>query len=77
MNEFLQEEYYHNTVLEYCIALMIILVGLVIVRIIKRIILIRLIKFSDSTKGNFDNYIFNSITVWHSCLIHYSGVFWP
>ncbi len=61
MNEFLQEEYYHNTVLEYCIALMIILVGLVIVRIIKRIILIRLIKFSDSTKGNFDNYIFNSI----------------
>lgn len=61
MNEFLQEEYYNNTVLEYCIALGIILVGFVVVRIIKRVILIRLIKFSNRTKGNFDNYVFRSI----------------
>lgn len=61
MNDFFQKEYYHNTVLEYCIALGIILVGLIIVRVIKSVILTRLKRFSDRTTGNFDNYIFNSI----------------
>lgn len=61
MNDFLQEEFYHNKVLSYCIALGIILIGFVVVRIIKRVILIRLIKFSDRTTSNFDNYVFRSI----------------
>lgn len=61
MNDFFQEEYYHNTVLDYCIALGIILIGFVLVRVIKSVVLTRFKKISDRTTGNFDNYIYNSI----------------
>lgn len=61
MNDFFQREYYHNTVQEYCIALGIIVLGLILVRIVKRVILLQLKNLARRTDSNFDNYLFDSL----------------
>jgi small-conductance mechanosensitive channel len=61
MNEFLKQEYFHNTVLDYCIAAAIIVFGLLIVKIFKRTILKQLKKVSDRTSNKGDNFIVDSI----------------
>ena len=61
MNEFLKQEYFHNTVLDYLIAAAIIFFGLLIVKLFKRTILRQLKKFSDRTSNKGDNFIVDSI----------------
>lgn len=61
MNDFLQREYYHNTVLEYCIALGIIILGFALVRIIKSVILIKLKKIAERTNTHVDDYTFQGL----------------
>ncbi len=61
MDSFLQEEYMNNRVLDYLIAIGIILVGLILVRVMRNVILARLHRWADSTKTKADDFIINSV----------------
>ncbi|MBL0742521.1 mechanosensitive ion channel family protein [Chryseolinea lacunae] len=57
MEDFLSQKYFNNTVEDYLIAASVILVGMAALAIFKKIILIRLKKWSEKTETNFDNYV--------------------
>jgi len=61
MDEFLKQEYFHNTVQDYIIAAAIIVFGLTAVKLFKRTLLRQLKKFSDRTSTKGDNFIVDSI----------------
>lgn len=61
MNEFLKQEYFHNTVLDYLVAAAIIVFGLLIVKLFKQTILKRLKKLSDRSSNMGDNFIVDSM----------------
>lgn len=59
--EILERVYFHNTVLDYLIALAIILVGLTFVRVLRNSILGRLKKWSARTSATGDDFVLTSI----------------
>lgn len=61
MEDFLDEQYWNNTVQDYLIVLATILLGMIIVKLFKRTILNRLKKLAEKTAGNLDDYIVESI----------------
>lgn len=61
MNDILSKVYYNNTVQDYLIALGIIVGGILILRIFKKVILSRLKKWSDQTETKLDNFLINTI----------------
>ena len=60
MEGFLQDEYMNNRVLDYLIAIGVILVGLVLVRVVRKVVLARLHRWADSTETKADDFIINS-----------------
>jgi small-conductance mechanosensitive channel len=60
-SDFFTRIYYHNTVLDYAVALGIMVFGLLIVRIFKRTILQRLRKWTQKTNNNLDDFVFDSL----------------
>ncbi|WP_333821119.1 mechanosensitive ion channel family protein [Ohtaekwangia sp.] len=61
MNQLLEREYFHNTVLDYLIAASIIVLGTLLLRLFKRTILRRLKLLADKTTTQGDNFIVKSI----------------
>lgn len=61
MNDFLLRTWYHNTVLEYLIALAIIAFSFILIKVVKNIFLVKLRKATSRTKTNVDDYIISSI----------------
>ena len=61
MNDFLDQVYYNNTVQQYLIALAIILGGILLLSLFKKIILIRLRKWADNTETNLDDLAINAV----------------
>ncbi|HYG20408.1 MAG TPA: mechanosensitive ion channel family protein [Ohtaekwangia sp.] len=61
MDNFLQQEYFGNTVQAYLIAAAIILVGTLLLRLFKRFILSSLQKWAATTEGNIDDVIVQSL----------------
>ena len=61
VNDILEQVYFGNTVLDYLIALGIILAGFLIVMIFKRVILQRIKRWTEKTVTNFDDYVVRSI----------------
>ncbi|MCC9136049.1 mechanosensitive ion channel family protein [Pontibacter silvestris] len=61
INDILARTFWHNTVQEYLIALVFILVGLLVVRSFKHIVLARIRKWTENTATNFDNYVVDSL----------------
>ncbi|MBX2915438.1 MAG: mechanosensitive ion channel family protein [Cyclobacteriaceae bacterium] len=61
MKEFLEREYYGNTVEHYLITLGIIVGGIIVVRIVRKRILIFLKKWSEKTETKLDDYIVKGI----------------
>lgn len=59
--EILERVYFHNTVLDYLIALAIILIGLMFVRILRNNIISRLKKWSEKTATSGDDFVLSSI----------------
>ncbi len=57
MNDFLERVYFNNTVKEYLIALAAIVIGIIIVRLFKNVIISRLKKLAGKTETNVDDYI--------------------
>lgn len=61
MDDFLNRVYYHNTVQDYLTALGIIVGGILLLKMIKGIFLIRLKKWADGTASNIDNLIITAV----------------
>jgi small-conductance mechanosensitive channel len=61
MNDILSKVYFDNTVQNYLIALGIVLGGILVLRLFKKIILIRLKKWADRTESNLDNLAIGAI----------------
>src|SRR4030095_1306878 len=61
MNDFLSRVYFNNTVQEYLIAAAIILGGMMVLALFRKIILRRLEKWADRTESNLDNFIIKAI----------------
>ena len=61
MNDILSRVYFNNTVQEYLIAAAIILGGMLILALFRKIILSRLEKWADRTESNLDNFIIKAI----------------
>ena len=61
MNDILSRVYFNNTVQDYLIAAAIILGGLLILALFRKIILCRLKKWADRTETNLDNFIIKAI----------------
>ncbi len=61
MNDILSRVYYNNTVQDYLIAFGIIVGGIAVLAMFKRIILSKLKKWADRTETKFDNYAVNAI----------------
>jgi small-conductance mechanosensitive channel len=59
--EFLEREYWHNTVQDYFIALGIIVVGILAVRIFKGTLLRQLEKWANTTKTTNDDFVIRSV----------------
>ena len=62
LNQILERTYFHNTVQAYLIAFGIIVVGLLLVRIFKQVILSRIRKLTENTDTNLDDYLISSIS---------------
>ena len=61
MNDILSRVYFNNTVREYLIAAAIILGGMLVLALFRKIILRRLEKWADRTESNLDNFIIKAI----------------
>src|SRR6188768_2412267 len=61
MNDILSRVYFNNTVQEYLIAAAIILGGMLVLALFRKIILRRLEKWADRTESNLDNFIIKAI----------------
>jgi hypothetical protein len=61
MNDILSRVYFNNTVQEYLIAAAIILGGMLVLALFRKIILTRLEKWADRTESNLDNFIIKAI----------------
>ncbi len=61
MNEFLERVYFHNSVLDYLIALGIVVLGFIVIATFKRIILTRLQALTQHTQTSFDNYVVEGV----------------
>lgn len=75
MKEILDYKYFGNTVQAYAIALGTIIIGILIVKIFKNIVLKRLEKWSQKTKTNLDDYIVKAIEKFVVPLLYYGAIY--
>jgi small-conductance mechanosensitive channel len=75
MKEILDYKYFGNTVQAYAVALATIIIGIIIVRIFKNIVLKRLEKWSEKTKTNIDDYIVKAIEKFVVPLLYYGAIY--
>lgn len=61
INEILARTLWGNTVRDYLVALVFILVGLLLVRSFKSVVLTRIKKWTENTHTRFDNYVIDSL----------------
>ncbi|HYF68143.1 MAG TPA: mechanosensitive ion channel family protein [Ohtaekwangia sp.] len=73
--EILERVYFHNTVLDYLIALGIILIGLAFVRILRNNIMGRLKKWSEKTTTTGDDFVLSSIERFGIPALYYFTVY--
>lgn len=76
MNSFPDKVYFNNTILDYLIALGIILTGTLILWVIKRVFLKKLQKWSDSTENTVDNVIVHSIERFGVAALQFGIIYW-
>ena len=61
MNDFLSRVYFDNTVQDYIIALSVILGGILILAVFKKVILKRLERWAERTESTLDNFLLNGL----------------
>jgi small-conductance mechanosensitive channel len=75
MDDFLNREYMDNTMLDYLIALGIILIGSLIVTLIKKIVLARLKIWAEKTETKADDFVIQSTERFGIPALHYFVIF--
>ncbi len=61
LNGILERTYFNNTVADYLIALGIIIAGMIIINVFKKLLLKRVGRWADSTATNADNFVINKV----------------
>lgn len=61
MQEFLDKVYYGNTIQDYSITIGIFILGVILVRLFRKVILKKLKNWAESTETNLDDYIVNAV----------------
>lgn len=74
--EFLTTEYWGNTVQAYMIALGIIVVGLLLIRIFKSVLLKRFEKWAESSETNFDDRLVRGIERFGLPILSFAIIYW-
>jgi len=76
MHPFLEREYFHNTVLDYIVAASIIVVGTILLRIFRRIILNKLERWAKNTPTTVDDVIVRSIERFGIAALQFAVIYW-
>lgn len=76
MNDILDQVYYHNTVREYLIALSVILGGIILVLIFKKLIIKRLQIWASKTPGTWDDFIVHGLARFGIPILQWAIVYW-
>jgi small-conductance mechanosensitive channel len=76
MEELLRREYFNNTVLDYTIAFLIIVGGILLVRGFKKLILSRVKTWTDTTSTGADNFVIKSIERFGIPALYYFIIYW-
>src|SRR5688572_8160950 len=77
-HDYLQRVIYHNTVLDYLIVALLILVGVMVIRFLKQTILKKLKSWTEKTTNHYDDFIYRSIErfgiPWLYLVVIYLGI---
>jgi small-conductance mechanosensitive channel len=76
MNPFLEQVYFRNTVLDYLIALSIIVLGTLFIRIVKTVVLKHLRSWADKTAGTTDDIIVKNIGRFGVAALQFAVIYW-
>lgn len=76
MEELLQQSYFNNTVKDYLITLGIILVGLVVIKLVRNIVLKRLQKWASKTDTNLDDYVVKGVERFALPVANFLVMYW-
>jgi small-conductance mechanosensitive channel len=75
MTEYFNQVYFENTLLDYSIALSIIVIGILLIRIFKRTILARIKIYAQKTETHFDDFIVNGIERFGIPALYYTIIY--
>lgn len=75
-NEFLAQEYWDNSVQSYLIALAIVIAGLVIVKIFKRVLLNRFEKWAIKSETRFDDMVVHGLERFGLPILTFAIIYW-
>ena len=75
MHDFLSRVYFGNSILNYIISLVIIIVTIILIRIFKLIFLSKFKKWATKTKTSFDDFIIQNIEKFVLPLLYFGAVF--
>jgi small-conductance mechanosensitive channel len=76
MEEFLNREYLGNTVQAYAIALGLILIGFIVVRILRSIVITRLKKWAEATETTYDDLVVRTIERFGLPALNFLVIYW-
>jgi small-conductance mechanosensitive channel len=76
MNSFFEKVYFHNTITDYVVALSIILVGSIVLRIVKKIILNRFRTWAKKTQSTTDDVIVESFERFGIAALQFAVIYW-
>ena len=76
MDSFLEKVYFHNTISDYAIALTIIIVGSILLRLIKKLILNNVRAWSKRTQGTVDDVIVESTERFGIAALRFAIIYW-
>ncbi|MEJ8802844.1 mechanosensitive ion channel family protein [Pontibacter sp. H249] len=75
MEELLDRVYFQNTVQDYIIVLSAIFIGMLLIKYFKSTILLRIIKWTESTDTKFDNFIVEGINKFGIPILYFSVIY--
>jgi small-conductance mechanosensitive channel len=76
MNPFLEQVYFNNTVLDYLIALAIVVLGTLVIQIVKRVVLKHLKSWAENTSGTTDDIIVKNISRFGVSALQFAIIYW-
>lgn len=75
MQELLDKVYYENTIQEYLIALGIFIVGVVLIKLFRKVILKKLKKWAEGTETNLDDYIVSAVERFGMPMLNFAALY--